>query len=233
MAKDELTQRQQQILDYIQKCITENQCPPSVREIAQAVGLASPSTVHAHLSVLEQKGYIHRKGAKSRAMSVVHADAAHDGGESGAEGGGAGAAGARDARGVDAVSSGKRADVVNLPLVGRVAAGVPILAEQNVEEQVPLPRSMFGDANSYLLGVHGQSMVDAGIHDGDIVVVREQHTADDGQIVVALLDGEATVKTFYREKDCIRLQPQNEAMEPIYTTDAQVIGVVTGLFRTM
>lgn len=227
MAKEELTQRQQQILDYIQKCITENQCPPSVREIAQAVGLASPSTVHAHLSVLEQKGYIQRKGAKSRAMSVVHGSGAAPG-----ENGGA-MPGEADAGKAGGISSAKKADVVNLPLVGRVAAGTPILAEQNVEEQVPLPRSMFGDANSYLLGVHGQSMIDAGIHDGDIVVVREQHTADDGQIVVALLDGEATVKTFYREKDCIRLQPQNEAMEPIYTTDAQVIGVVTGLFRTM
>lgn len=227
MAKEELTQRQQQILDYIQKCITENQCPPSVREIAQAVGLASPSTVHAHLSVLEQKGYIQRKGAKSRAMSVVHGSGAAPG-----ENGGA-MPGEADAGKAGGSSSAKKADVVNLPLVGRVAAGTPILAEQNVEEQVPLPRSMFGDANSYLLGVHGQSMIDAGIHDGDIVVVREQHTADDGQIVVALLDGEATVKTFYREKDCIRLQPQNEAMEPIYTTDAQVIGVVTGLFRTM
>ncbi len=228
MAKEELTQRQQQILDYIQKCITEDQCPPSVREIAQAVGLASPSTVHAHLSVLEQKGYIQRKGAKSRAMSVVRANGAPIARKStgvSANGAEAGKAGA--------VSSSRRADVVNLPLVGRVAAGTPILAEQNVEEQIPLPRSMFGDANSYLLGVHGHSMIDAGIHDGDIVVVREQHTADDGQIVVALLDGEATVKTFYREKDCIRLQPQNESMEPIYTTDAQVIGVVTGLFRTM
>lgn len=227
MAKEELTQRQQQILDYIQECITENQCPPSVREIAQAVGLASPSTVHAHLSVLEQKGYIQRKGAKSRAMSVVHTGART---LADAE---AGADAAKDRRKVRDVTGGTRADVVSLPLVGRVAAGTPVLAEQNVEEQVPLPRSMFGDANSYLLGVHGQSMIDAGIHDGDIVVVREQHTADDGQIVVALLDGEATVKTFYREKDCIRLQPQNEAMEPIYTTDAQVIGVVTGLFRTM
>lgn len=227
MAREELTQRQQQILDYIQKCITENQCPPSVREIAQAVGLASPSTAHAHLSVLEQKGYIQRKGSKSRAMSVVHMNDGASGADANAGTDVAGAEKVRD------IGSAKREDVVNLPLVGRVAAGTPILAEQNVEEQVPLPRSMFGDANSYLLGVHGQSMIDAGIHDGDIVVVREQHTADDGQIVVALLDGEATVKTFYREKDCIRLQPQNEAMEPIYTTDAQVIGIVTGLFRTM
>jgi repressor LexA len=228
MAKEELTRRQQQILDYIQECITENQCPPSVREIAQAVGLASPSTVHAHLSVLEQKGYIHRKGAKSRAMSVVRTSAR----PSASTRAGTDAA-EKDAGKVRRIPSAGQADVVKLPLVGRVAAGAPILAEQNVEEEVPLPRSMFGDANSYLLGVHGQSMIDAGIHDGDIVVVREQHTADDGQIVVALLDGEATVKTFYREKDCVRLQPQNEAMEPIYTTDAQVIGVVTGLFRTM
>ena len=228
MAKEELTRRQQQILDYIQECITENQCPPSVREIAQAVGLASPSTVHAHLSVLEQKGYIHRKGAKSRAMSVVRTSAR----PSASTRAGTDAA-EKDAGKVRRIPFAGQADVVKLPLVGRVAAGAPILAEQNVEEEVPLPRSMFGDANSYLLGVHGQSMIDAGIHDGDIVVVREQHTADDGQIVVALLDGEATVKTFYREKDCVRLQPQNEAMEPIYTTDAQVIGVVTGLFRTM
>ena len=219
MAQDELTPRQRQILDYIQSCIADKQCPPSVREIAEAVGLSSPSTVHAHLNVLEQKGYIQRSGAKkSRSMSIVGAAASDRPNES---------------RSVRAVSSGPGADVVMLPLVGRVAAGAPILAEENIEEQVPLPRSLFGDANSYLLGVKGQSMVEAGINDGDIVIVREQSTADDGQIVVALLDGEATIKTFYREKDCIRLQPQNSAMEPIFTRDAQVIGIVTGLFRTM
>lgn len=204
-----LTQRQKEILDYIQECIREKHYPPSVREIGEALGLSSPSTVHAHLNALEAKGYIKRDGAKSRSMVLtnnVEKPAAHP-------------------------KPTTSDSVVTLPLVGNVAAGTPILAEQNIEEEVALPVSVFGDRNSFLLTVRGESMVEAGICDGDIVIVREQSSADNGDIVVAILDDGATVKTFYKERDCIRLQPQNSAMEPIFTRNAQIAGVVTGLFR--
>lgn len=215
MTNDKLTKRQQQILDYIRKCIEVKHYPPSVREIGQAIGLSSPSTVHAHLNALETKGYIKRDGAKSRSMVIT------------------GASQQPRVQGADSSThESSRHSLVELPLVGRVAAGTPILAEQNVEEQVPLPTAIFGDRNSFLLTVHGESMVDAGIFDGDTLLVREQITADNGDIVVAMIDGEATVKSYYKEKDCIRLQPHNEAMEPIYTTEAQILGVVTGLFRS-
>lgn len=215
MANDKLTKRQQQILDYIRKCIEVKHYPPSVREIGQAIGLSSPSTVHAHLNALETKGYIKRDGAKSRSMVITGAS--------------------QQPRFQDVSPSTHELSnhsLVELPLVGRVAAGTPILAEQNIEEQVPLPTSLFGDRNSFLLTVHGESMIDAGIFDGDTLLVREQSTADNGDIVVAMIDGEATVKSYYKEKDCIRLQPHNQAMEPIYTTEAQILGVVTGLFRS-
>lgn len=215
MAKDTLTKRQQQILDYIRKCIEMKHYPPSVREIGEAIGLSSPSTVHAHLNALESKGYIKRDGAKSRSMVVTGANqqgSAHNA--------------------VPSQSSSSNHSLVELPLVGRVAAGTPILAEQNIEEEIPLPTSLFGDRNSFLLTVHGESMIDAGIFDGDTLLVREQSTANNGDIVVAMIDEEATVKSYFKEKDHIRLQPHNEAMEPIYTTDAQILGVVTGLFRS-
>lgn len=215
MAKSELTKRQQQILDYIRKCIEIKHYPPSVREIGQAIGLSSPSTVHAHLNALESKGYIKRDGAKSRSMVVTGATR-------------------KPAFSPDSTSTPDSSDasLVKLPLVGRVAAGSPILAEQNIEEEIPLPTSLFGDRNSFLLTVRGESMIDAGIFDGDTLLVREQSTANNGDIVVAMIDEEATVKSYYKEKDCIRLQPHNEAMEPIYTTEAQILGVVTGLFRS-
>lgn len=215
MAKDELTKRQQQILDYIRKCIEVKHYPPSVREIGQAIGLSSPSTVHAHLNALEAKGFIKRDGAKSRSMVVT------------------GTKPQLPKNPISTVEDGNEShSLVQLPLVGRVAAGTPILAEQNIEEEIPLPTSLFGDRNSFLLSVHGDSMIDAGIFDGDTLLVREQSTANNGDIVVAMIDDGATVKSYYKEKDCIRLQPHNEAMEPIYTQDAQILGVVTGLFRS-
>lgn len=216
MKKDKLTKRQQQILDFIRECIEEKHYPPSVREIGQAIGLSSPSTVHAHLNALEQKGYIKRDGAKSRSMVITGK------GEPPAE----------------LVSQSQKLpdfddhSLVSLPLVGRVAAGSPILAEQNVEEEVPLPTSLFGDRNSFLLTVHGDSMINAGIFDGDTLLVREQKSASNGDIVVAMIEDGATVKTYYKEADHIRLQPQNDAMEPILTRDAHIVGVVTGLFRS-
>lgn len=215
MDNEKLTKRQQQILDYIRKCIEVKHYPPSVREIGQAIGLSSPSTVHAHLNALEAKGYIRRDGAKSRSMVITGAE--------------------QEQKAPASNTSASRFNehsLVQLPLVGRVAAGTPILAEQNIEEEVPLPTSLFGDRNSFLLTVHGDSMINAGIFDGDTLLVREQSTADNGDIVVAMVDDGATVKTYYKEKDCIRLQPHNDAMEPIFTRDAQILGVVTGLFRS-
>lgn len=186
-----------------------------MREIGQAIGLSSPSTVHAHLNALEAKGYIRRDGAKSRSMVIT---------------------GAEHEEKTSAINTSSTQfnehSLVQLPLVGRVAAGTPILAEQNIEEEVPLPTSLFGDRNSFLLTVHGDSMINAGIFDGDTLLVREQNTANNGDIVVAMIDDGATVKTYYKEKDCIRLQPHNDAMEPIFTRDAQILGVVTGLFRS-
>lgn len=211
MAYEDLNSRQKQILDYIRVCIEERHLPPSVREIGEDVGLSSPSSVHMHLKVLEEKGYIVRKGSKSRSMSIT------DKGEPNKK---------------DTAQTADR-DFATLPLVGRVAAGSPILAEQNIEEQIKLPIALIGDQNSFLLTVKGNSMIDVGIFDGDIVIVRETSQAHNGDIVVALIDDGATVKTFYQEKDCIRLQPQNPALEPIYTRDAKILGVVTGLFRSI
>lgn len=216
MDNKKLTKRQQQILDYIRKCIEVKHYPPSVREIGQAIGLSSPSTVHAHLNALEEKGYIRRDGAKSRSMVVTEGESSP----------------APSKQADAAPNTFNEHTLTQLPLVGRVAAGTPILAEQNIEEEVPLPTALFGDRNSFLLTVHGDSMINAGIFDGDTLLVREQSSADNGDIVVAMLDDGATVKSYFKEKDCIRLQPHNDAMEPIFTRDAQIIGVVTGLFRS-
>ena len=211
MAYEDLNSRQKQILEYIRVCIDERHLPPSVREIGEEVGLSSPSSVHVHLKVLEDKGYIVRRGSKSRSMSITEKGEPEK----------------------KASSAGSDKDFATLPLVGRVAAGTPILAEQNVEEQIKLPIALIGDKNSFLLTVKGNSMIDVGIFDGDIVIVRETSSAHNGEIVVAMIDEGATVKTFYQEKDCIRLQPQNPALEPIYTRDAKILGVVTGLFRSI
>lgn len=215
MAYEDLNSRQKQILEYIRVCIEERHLPPSVREIGEEIGLSSPSSVHVHLKVLEDKGYIKRQGSKSRSMSIT---------EKG---------GPEKAISKSAASTSEDRDIATLPLVGRVAAGSPILAEQNIEEQIKLPIALVGDQNSFLLTVKGNSMIDAGIFDGDIVIVRETANAHNGEIVVAMIDEGATVKTFYQEKDCIRLQPQNPALEPIFTRDAKILGVVTGLFRSI
>lgn len=214
MSKEKLTKRQQQILDYIRNCIEEKHYPPSVREIAQAVGLASPSTVHAHLNALETKGYIKRDSAKSRSMAITNSAAQPK------------------IQNINSSSSKNEGSLIQLPLVGRIAAGTPILAEQSIEEEVTLPTSIFGDKSSFLLEVRGDSMINAGIFDGDTLLVREQSTASNGEIVVALLEDSATVKTYYKENDCIRLQPENDSLEPIYTRDAQILGIVTGLLRS-
>lgn len=214
MARGKLGKRQIAIYDFIRSYTGEHGYPPSVREIGSAVGLASPSTVHMHLKVLEEQGLIRRDSKKPRTIEVMGAKQAGDAQLAG-------------------VTQDVDRNIICLPLVGRVAAGVPILAEQNVEETLALPTSIVGDASSFILRVRGDSMINAGIFDGDYIVVTEQADAHDGEIVVALIDDSATVKTFYREKDRIRLQPENDTMEPIYVEDPKIIGRVTALIRAM
>ena len=212
MDLSELTTRQRQIYQFICKEVAAKGYPPSVREIAEGVGLSSPSTVHTHLRVLIDKGFIKRDFSKPRALEIIgneQPEASQDGAEP--------------------VDSG----IIRLPLVGRVAAGQPILAEQNLESTIALPTELVGDAGSFVLRVKGDSMIQAGIFDGDFVVVKEQQDAVNGQIVVAMIGDGATVKTFYREKDTIRLQPENPTMDPIYVKDPVILGRVIALVRSM
>ncbi|HEY3775754.1 MAG TPA: transcriptional repressor LexA [Solirubrobacteraceae bacterium] len=201
----DLTKRQQEIFDFIKRYTAEFGYPPTVRDIGKAVGLASSSTVHAHLANLERIGMLRRDPTKPRAIELLD----------------------RAAAGVRAIIS------PGLPLVGQVAAGAPIVAEENIEEYIQTPEFAGGDAGSYLLRVRGESMKDVGILEGDLVVVKPQDTAEDGEIVVALVGEEATVKRFFRESDHIRLQPENAEMEPIIATDVQVLGRVVGLMRNI
>lgn len=221
MAHDKLSKRQQDIYDFICKYTGDHGYPPSVREIGKAVGLASPSTVHMHLNVLQERGYIKRDSKKPRTIEVVSEVEEPETGR------------VKSSQPLAQVSQDLDNNTITLPLVGRVAAGTPILAEQNVEETLKLPTSIVGDSSSFVLRVHGHSMINAGILDGDYIVVREQHDAHDGEIVVALIDDSATVKTFYREKDQVRLQPENDTMEPIYVKNPVILGRVTGLFRSI
>lgn len=214
MPKGKISKRQQAIYDFIKSYTEGHGYPPSVREIGSAVGLASPSTVHMHLKALEELGMIKRDSKKPRTIEVVSNEE-----EKAAE--------------LADVSQDINHNVITLPLVGRVAAGTPILAEQNVEESLTLPTSIVGDASSFILRVRGESMINAGIFDGDYIVVKEQHDAHNGEIVVALIDDSATVKTFYREKDRIRLQPENDSMAPIYADNPVILGRVTALIRSM
>ncbi len=202
--KREITDRQQQILDFIKAEIHRRGFPPSVREIGESVGLSSSSTVHSHLAALEAKGFIRRDPSKPRALEVF------------------------DFRDGDRAIDYGQARAV--PLVGSVAAGQPILAAENIESTMTLPAEM-ADESTFILRVRGDSMIEAGILDGDYVVVKQQSTAQDGEIVVAMLEDEATVKRFYRESDRIRLQPENSALEPIYSRDVTVLGKVIALFR--
>jgi repressor LexA len=199
-----LTRRQAEILTFIQRFADTHGYPPSVREIGRALGLTSSSTVHSHLAALEKKGYLHRDPSKPRALEIL-----------------------RDERAVPPKK------VIPLPVVGRVAAGTPILAQENIEDYFPLPAEFVRDADTFILRVRGDSMIGAGIHDGDFVIVRRQPTARNGDIVVARIEDEATVKRFYRESDHIRLQPENPALEPILTRDAHIEGKVVGLIRRM
>lgn len=216
MARKTLSKRQMAIYEYILSYTQERGYPPSVREIGAAVGLASPSTVHMHLKVLQERGFIRRDSKKPRTIEVVTDSPADE-----------------PSQRLASPTEDPSSNVMHLPLVGRVAAGTPILAEQNVEETLTLPTSIVGDSSSFILRVHGTSMINAGIFDGDYIVVKEQHDAHDGEIVVALVDDSATVKTFYREKDRIKLQPENDTMEPIYVKNPKILGRVTALIRSI
>jgi len=206
----DLTKRQQEIFDFIRKYSAKYGYPPTVRDIGKAVGLASSSTVHAHLANLEKIGLLRRDPSKPRAIELFDR-----------------AVGSA----VDSVRNIVRPE--SLPLLGSVAAGQPILAEENVEEYVPVPTLAGGSNGDYLLRIRGESMKDAGIVEHDLVVVHQQDTAQQGDIVVALLGEEATVKRYFREPDHVRLQPENDTMEPIRTKEVKVLGRVVGLLRSM
>jgi repressor LexA len=216
----DLTKRQQEIYDFIRRYAAEHGYPPTVRDIGKAVGLASSSTVHAHLANLEKLGLLRRDPSKPRAIELL--------GRVREELGGA----VESAVGA-AVGSVRNAITPGLPVVGNVAAGQPILAEENIEDYVQVPTVAGGDDGEYVLRVRGESMKDVGILEGDYVVVRPQDTASDGEIVVALVGEEATVKRFFREADHVRLQPENASMEPIRSKDVRVLGRVVGLFRNV
>jgi repressor LexA len=196
-----LTKRQQEIFDFVKRYRSEHGYPPTVRDIGKAIGLTSSSTVHAHLANLEKLGVLRRDPTKPRAIEVLV-----------------------DKAKAAAATSG-------LPLVGQVAAGQPVLAEENIEEYVAVPPIAGGDDGQFVLRVQGDSMKDVGIYEGDYVIVRSQDTAENGEIVVALVGEEATVKRFFREKDHVRLQPENEALEPIRSRDVQLLGRVVGVCR--
>jgi len=201
----DLTKRQQEIFDFIKRYSAKYGYPPTVRDIGKAVGLASSSTVHAHLSNLERIGLLRRDPSKPRAIELL----------------------GRTAAGVRSMVR------PGLPLVGQVAAGQPVLAEENIEDYVQTPSYAGGDQGAYLLRVRGDSMKNIGMLDGDLVVVKPQETAEEGEVVVALIGEEATVKRFFQEDDHVRLQPENDAMAPIRSSDVRVLGKVVGLMRSM
>jgi len=196
-----LTTKQQMVLDFLKAEIKRNGYPPTVREICESVGLSSTSTVHSHLETLERKGYIRRSPTKNRSTEILEEDFYNS------------------------------RELVYVPIIGRVAAGVPILAEENIEDTFPIPIDYVKNDTCFMLNVRGDSMIDEGIFDGDLVLVRQQQDASDGDIVIALLDDSATVKTFYRDGEFIRLDPANKAFEPIRTRECEVLGKVIGLYR--
>jgi repressor LexA len=203
---DDLTERQQEIMDFILKEVKQKGYPPSVREIGEAVGLSSSSSVHAQLEKLEQLGYLRRDPTKPRAIEVLYS-------------------------GSDSYTDRLFKDMINVPIVGAVTAGEPILAEQNIQDYFPIPKDFTRTEDVFMLRVKGESMINAGIFDGDLVIVNRDATANNGEIVVALLDDHATVKRFYKEQNHIRLQPENDQYEPIIANDVQILGKVIGLVR--
>jgi repressor LexA len=207
-----LSKRQQQILDFIKDEVRKKGYPPSVREIGEAVGLASSSTVHGHLARLEQKGFIRRDPVKPRAIEILGLD--------------------DEVTVSNVIPLPNNFSTVMAPIIGKVTAGSPITAIENVEDYFPLPSSLVGDSEVFMLSIDGDSMIEAGIFDEDLVVVRKQQTARNGEIVVAMTeDDEATVKRFYKEADHIRLQPENSSMQPLRYKNVAILGKVIGVFR--
>ena len=202
MAYGKISDKQREILDYIKTEILNKGYPPTVRDICEAVKLKSTSSVHSHLETLEKNGYIRRDPTKPRAIEIV-----------------------------DDNFNLTRREVVNVPMIGRVAAGQPILAVENIESYFPIPAEFMPNEESFMLCVQGESMINAGIFDGDNILVEKCDTAHNGEMVVALVDDSATVKTFYKEEDHIRLQPENDFMDPIIVPDCKILGKVFGVFR--
>ena len=202
MAYGKISAKQQEILEYIKDEILHKGYPPAVREICQAVNLKSTSSVHSHLETLEKNGYIRRDPTKPRAIEIM-----------------------------DDTFNLNRREMVNVPILGNVAAGEPLFAEENIEDYFPIPAEMVPNSEVFMLHVRGESMINVGILDGDNVLVQQQSTAKDGEMVVALVEDSATVKTFYKEDGHFRLQPENDTMEPIIVPDCQILGKVFGIFR--
>lgn len=204
-----ISEKQQMILEFVQRKIEEDGYPPTVREICKAVNLSSTSTVHAHIKKLQEKGYIQKNSLKPRALKVL--------------------VGNNEKNKDKGYYTSK--EMVDVPIVGKITAGEPILAVENIEDSFPLPVDFVGNSETFMLKVRGESMIEAGILDGDLILVKKQNVAKNGEIVVALIDDSATVKTFYKEKDHIRLQPENSTMEPIIVADCSILGKVAGVFR--
>lgn len=202
MAQGKISKKQEEILEYIKAQILERGFPPAVREICEAVHLKSTSSVHSHLETLEKNGYIRRDPTKPRAIEIL-----------------------------DDTFNLTRRELVNVPVLGRVAAGEPLLAQEHIENYFPIPVELMPNKPTFLLNVKGESMINAGILDGDMVLVQEEHTASNGDMVVALIEDGATVKTFYKEDGFIRLQPENDYMDPIIVKDVSILGKVIGVFR--
>ncbi len=210
----ELNKREKAIVKFIQKQIEANGYPPSVREIGKAVGLKSTATVHTYLSKLVEKGYIKKENQKGRTLQLLK---------------GIKKKGEEKVKSEKNLYTGK--EMVEVPVIGKITAGEPILAVENVTDTFPIPIDFVGNSESFMLTVRGESMIEAGILDGDYILVKKQNVANNGEIVVALIGDEATVKTFYKEKDHIRLQPENSTMDPIIVPNCEILGKVAGVFR--
>lgn len=214
---EELSKREKAILKFIEKQIKINSYPPSVREIGKAVGLKSTATVHGYLAKLEEKGYIKKESQKGRTLRLLKGasgEVQNDENEKDEE---------------KQIYTSR--EMVDVPVIGKITAGAPILAVENITDSYPIPIELVGNIESFMLVVSGESMIEAGILDGDYILVKRQSTATNGQIVVALIGDEATVKTFYKEKGHIRLQPENSTMDPIIVHDCKILGRVAGVFR--
>ena len=209
-----INKRERAILDYIEKQSQVNGYPPSVREIGKAVGLKSTATVHGYLAKLEEKGYIKKESQKGRTLKLLK-----------------GSSGKATTESRKDFYTGR--EMVDVPVIGKITAGAPILAVENITDTFPIPIDFVGNSESFMLTVRGESMIEAGILDGDYILVKKQNVANNGEIVVALIEDEATVKTFYKEKDYIRLQPENSTMDPIIVPDCKILGKVGGVFRKM